>query len=143
MNAPTDIDDPRAPRRLAGSTRFDRYARPFTRFSGIALAVLVLTNVFTMMIWDGGVYRIDFNYMAQRWHSPVWRVWDLLLLWLAQLHGGIGLRAIIDDYSRKRATRLVLSTLLAVSMAFTLALGTYVLVTFDPNIPVPTTGSAR
>jgi succinate dehydrogenase / fumarate reductase membrane anchor subunit len=135
MSAPIDVDDPRAPRRRTGVARLDRYAWLFTRFSGIALAVLVLTNVFVTLIWDGGVYRIDFNYVAQRWHSPVWRVWDLLLLWLAELHGGIGLRTIVDDYSRKRVTRLVLNTLLAVSMTFILALGTYVLLTFDPNIP--------
>ena len=57
-----------------------------------------------------------------------------MLLWLAQLHGGNGLRTIIDDYSRKGSTRFWLNTLLALSMAFTLVLGTYVLLTFDPNI---------
>ncbi len=57
------------------------------------------------------------------------------MLWLAQLHGGNGLRTIIDDYSRKDSTRLVLNALLALSMTFTLVLGSYVLLTFDPNIP--------
>ena len=56
------------------------------------------------------------------------------MLWLAQLHGGNGLRTIIDDYTRKDSTRFWLNTLLALSMAFTLVLGTYVLLTFDPNI---------
>ena len=40
----------------------------------------------------------------------------------------------IDEYSRKDSTRLWLYTLLALSMTFTLVLGTYVLLTFDPNI---------
>jgi succinate dehydrogenase / fumarate reductase membrane anchor subunit len=61
-------------------------------------------------------------------------VWDLLLLWLAQLHGGNGIRTIIDDYSRKNITRFWLNALLTVSMVFTLMLGTYVLMTFNPNI---------
>lgn len=56
------------------------------------------------------------------------------MLWLAQLHGGNGLRTIIDDYSRKDATRFWLNSLLVLSMLFTLMLGTYVIVTFDPNI---------
>ena len=61
-------------------------------------------------------------------------IWDLALLWLAQLHGGNGLRTIIDDYSRKDSTRFWLNSLLLLSMGFTLVLGTYVLMTFDPNI---------
>ena len=70
------------------------------------------------------MYRIDFNYVAQRWSSPFWQTWDLLLLWLAQLHGGNGMRTIIADYARKDSTKFWLNTLLALSMLFTLVLGT-------------------
>ena len=104
------------------------------RFSGVALVVLAIGHLFIMLMWDNGVYRIDFNYVAQRWASPFWQFWDLALLWLAQLHGGNGLRTIIDDYSRKDSTRFWLNSLLLLSMGFTLVLGTYVLLTFDPNI---------
>ena len=95
---------------------------------------LVYLFVFIGLIWDGGVYRIDFNYVAQRWASPFWQTWDLLMLWLAQLHGGNGMRTIIADYSRKDSTKFWLNTLLALSVAFTLVLGTYVLLTFDATI---------
>ncbi len=134
MSTAAELDDPRAPRRRSGIPNFEKYAWLFMRFSGAALVVLALGHLFVMLVWDDGVYRIDFNYVAQRWHSPIWQVWDLLLLWLAQLHGGNGLRTIIDDYSRKQSTRVVLNTLLAVSMIFTLVLGSYVLLTFDPNV---------
>ena len=135
VSMPAELDDPRAPRRRAGIPNFEKYAWLFMRASGVALVVLALGHLFVMLMWDDGVYRIDFNYVAQRWHSPFWQLWDLLLLWLAQLHGGNGLRTIIDDYSRRESTRLVLNTLLVLSMVFTLVLGTYVLLTFDPNIP--------
>src|ERR1700733_6169229 len=131
---PASLDNPRAPRRRAGMPNFEKYAWLFMRFSGIVLVFLALGHLFVMLMADDGVYRIDFNYVAQRWHSPFWQTWDLLLLWLAQLHGGNGLRTIIDDYSRKDSTRFWLNPLLALSMAFTLVLGTYVLLTFDPNI---------
>lgn len=134
MSLATELNDPRSPRRWTGIRNFEKYAWLFMRFSGAALVVLALGHLFVMLMADGGVYRIDFNYVAQRWHSPFWQVWDLLLLWLAQLHGGIGLRTIIDDYSRKQSTRILLNTLLAVSIVFTLVLGSYVLLTFDPNI---------
>ncbi|HNF05683.1 MAG TPA: succinate dehydrogenase, partial [Mycobacterium sp.] len=62
------------------------------------------------------------------------QTWDLVLLWLAQLHGGNGMRTIIADYARKDSTRFWLNSLLAVSMLLVLVVGTYVLLTFDPNI---------
>ncbi|UXA08150.1 succinate dehydrogenase hydrophobic membrane anchor subunit [Mycobacterium sp. SMC-2] len=131
---PAGLDNPRSPRRRAGIGNFEKFAWLFMRFSGVALLFLAVGHLFIMLMVDDGVYRIDFNYVAQRWGSPFWQLWDLALLWLAQLHGGNGLRVIIDDYSRKDRTRFWLNSLLLLSMAFTLVLGTYVLVTFDPNI---------
>ena len=130
---PASLDNPRSPRRTS-KNNFELYAWLFMRFSGVALVMLALGHLFIMLIWDGGVYRIDFNYVAQRWASPFWQTWDLLLLWLAQLHGGNGIRTIIADYTRKDSTKFWLNTLLALSMAFTLVLGTYVLLTFDASI---------
>ncbi|MGE5693810.1 MAG: succinate dehydrogenase hydrophobic membrane anchor subunit [Candidatus Sericytochromatia bacterium] len=126
----TELEEPRSPRRQ----RFERSVWLFVRLSGIVLVILVLGHLFVTLMMDDGVYRIDFNFVAARWDSPFWRVWDLLLLWLALLHGGNGMRVVIDDYARKDSTRRWLKGLLAVSMTFTLVLGTYVLVTFDPNI---------
>jgi len=40
----------------------------------------------------------------------------------------------VNDYSRKDSTKFWLNTLLALSVAFTLVLGTYVLLTFDATI---------
>ena len=56
------------------------------------------------------------------------------MLWLAQLHGGNGLRTIIADYTRKDSTKFWLNSLLAVSMLLVLVVGTYTLLTFNPNI---------
>jgi succinate dehydrogenase / fumarate reductase membrane anchor subunit len=131
---PAGLDNPRAPRQRSGMPNFEKYAWLFMRFSGIVLMFLVAGHLFVMLMWQDGVYRIDFNYVAQRWHSPFWQIWDLLLLWLAQLHGANGMRTIIADYARTDSTRFWLNTLLAASMIFTLVLGTYVLLTFDPNI---------
>ena len=130
----TSLDDPRSPRHR----NFEKYAWLFMRLSGIVLVVLALGHLFVTLIIDDGVYRIDFNYVARQWYSPFWRVWDLLLLWLAQLHGGNGLRG---NHRRLCAQRLDPRSgsrrLLAVSMTVTLVLGTYVVVTFDPNVSCP------
>jgi succinate dehydrogenase / fumarate reductase membrane anchor subunit len=131
---PAGLDNPRAPRKRSAMPNFEKYAWLFMRFSGVVLVFLTLGHVFVGLMWENGVYRIDFNYVAQRWASPFWQTWDLLMLWLAQLHGGNGMRTIIADYARKDSTRFWLNTLLALSIVFTLTLGTYVLLTFDPNI---------
>ncbi|GGP59262.1 succinate dehydrogenase [Saccharothrix coeruleofusca] len=104
------------------------------RISGVALVVLVLGHLFIMNILDGGVHRINFGFVAGRWASPFWQFWDLLMLWLAQIHGGNGLRTVINDYARKDATRFWLKVLLFTSMVLVIGLGTYVIFTFDPNI---------
>ncbi len=131
---PASLDNPRSPRRRPGWANFEKYAWLFMRFSGVVLLFLVVGHLFIGLMWDGGVYRIDFNYVAQRWNSPFWQIWDLAMLWLAQLHGGNGLRTIIADYSRKDSTRFWLNSLLAVSMILVLLVGSYSLLTFNPTI---------
>ena len=131
---PASLGSPRAPHRHTGMPNFEKYAWLFMRFSGAVLIFLVVGHLFVMLMADDGVYRIDFNFVAQRWNSPFWQVWDVLLLWLAELHGGNGMRTIIGDYTRKDSTKFWLNALLATAMLFTLTLGTYVLLTFDANI---------
>ncbi len=96
------------------------------------LIVLVLGHMFIMLMLDGGVHRLNFAFVAGRWSSPFWQFWDLTMLWLAQLHGGNGLRTVIADYSRKDSTRFWLTTILVLSMILIMGLGTYVIFTFDP-----------
>ena len=134
VERPSHLAAPRSPRRAARSGNFELYSWLFMRLSGLALVVLVLGHMTIMLILDDGVQRINFAFVAGRWASPFWQVWDLSMLWLAQLHGGNGLRTVINDYARKDSTRFWLNTLLAVSMILIVGLGTYVIFTFDPSI---------
>ncbi|WP_447004376.1 succinate dehydrogenase hydrophobic membrane anchor subunit [Saccharothrix isguenensis] len=129
------LDKPRSPRRPAARrSNFELHSWLFMRISGVALVVLVLGHLFIMNVLDGGVHRINFAFVAGRWASPFWQFWDLAMLWLAQIHGGNGLRTVINDYARKDTTRFWLKVLLYVSMVLIISLGTYVIFTFDPNI---------
>lgn len=116
------------------SGNFEMYAWIFMRVSGLALVVLVLGHLFIMNILDGGVQKVNFAFVAGRWSSPFWQGWDLLMLWLAQLHGTNGLRTIINDYATRDATRFWLKMLLYASTVLVVGLGTLVIFTFDPNI---------
>jgi succinate dehydrogenase / fumarate reductase, membrane anchor subunit len=106
----------------------------FMRISGIVLVVLVLGHLLIMNILDGGVQRINFGFVAGRYASPFWRMWDLLMLWLAELHGTNGLRTIINDYAERPHTRFWLKMLLYSSAVLVVALGTLVIFTFDPTL---------
>ncbi|WP_127783894.1 succinate dehydrogenase hydrophobic membrane anchor subunit [Rhodococcus sp. X156] len=135
----TSVAAPRAPhpgykQHRPAKTNFEMYGWIFQRVSGLALLVLVLGHLLIMNVLDGGVHRINFAFVAGRWSSPFWQTWDLLMLWLAELHGANGLRIVINDYARKDSTRFWLQTLLAVSVVLVVVLGTYVIFTFDPNI---------
>ncbi|GHG17784.1 MULTISPECIES: succinate dehydrogenase hydrophobic membrane anchor subunit [Amycolatopsis] len=130
------LDKPRSPKRPAARrSNFELYSWLFMRISGMALIILVLGHLLIMNILDGGVHRINWGFVAGRWASPFWQFWDLLMLWLAEIHGGNGLRVIIDDYARKDSTRFWLKIVLYVSMVLILAVGTMVIFTFDPNMP--------
>jgi succinate dehydrogenase / fumarate reductase, membrane anchor subunit len=129
------LDKPRAPRRPAARrSNWELASWLFMRLSGLALVILVLGHLLIMNILDGGVHRINWGFVAGRWSSPFWQFWDLSMLWLAELHGGNGLRTIINDYARKDQTRFWLKMALYVSMVLILALGTFVIFTFDPNM---------
>ena len=115
-------------------SNFELYSWLFMRISGIVLVFLVLGHLFIMNMLDGGVQRINFAFVAGRWASPFWQIWDLTMLWLAMLHGTNGLRTIINDYAERDQTRFWMKMLLYVSSGFIILLGTLVLFTFDPNI---------
>ena len=128
------LDRPRSPQRLGSRSNFEMYSWVFMRVSGVVLVFLVLGHLVIMNILDGGVQRINFAFVAGRWSSPFWQVWDLLQLWLAMLHGANGLRVIINDYAGRDRTRFALKALLAIATVFTVVLGTLVIFTFDPNL---------
>ncbi|MEU7600790.1 MULTISPECIES: succinate dehydrogenase hydrophobic membrane anchor subunit [unclassified Streptomyces] len=139
-----DVDNPapyiEAPRKRTGKTprstrgNFEMVAWLFMRLSGIVLVVLVIGHLLIQLVLDGGVSKIGFAFVAGRWASPFWQVWDLLMLWLAMLHGANGLRTVINDYAERANTRLWLKGLLYTATVFTILLGTLVIFTFDPNI---------
>lgn len=129
---PASLDAPRAPRGLSRSN-FEKWAWLFMRFSGMFLIILTIGHMFIMLAWDDGVHRINATFVAERWANPFWQVWDLTMLWLAELHGANGLRTVISDYARKDSTRFWLNFLLALSMILVLVLGTYALLTFGAS----------
>jgi succinate dehydrogenase / fumarate reductase membrane anchor subunit len=131
MSAPT-IPSPRSPYKARRGGSFELNSWLFMRGSGVLLVVLVLGHLFVNLMVGRGIHAIDFAFVAGKWANPFWQVWDLSMLWLAELHGMNGLRTIINDYATRPQTRLVLTTLLYFSALVVIVLGTLVIFTFDP-----------
>ena len=130
------IEAPRSKpvRRAKSRGSFEMNAWLFMRISGMVLVVLVLGHLLIMNVLDGGVQRINWGFVAGRWASPFWRIWDLLMLWLAELHGTNGLRTVINDYAERPQTRFWLKMMLYASAVLVVSLGTLVIFTFDPTL---------
>ncbi len=113
----------------SGRERFWWY---FMRLSGLALVFLALGHMFIMHVLvelTGG--EVDFAFVQSRWGTPFWRIYDLLLLVLAFVHGANGARVVVSDYvSHRRARGLIIGVLLAVSGIW-LVLGMLVIALFD------------
>ena len=128
------LDRPRSPYRRTKSTRsnYELYSWVFMRLSGVLLVALILTHLFVNLVVGDGINQVDFAFVAGKWANPFWQVWDLLMLWLAMLHGTNGVRVIINDYAERDATRMWLKLALYVAFGVVVVLGTLVIFTFDP-----------
>lgn len=109
------------------------YSWYFFRVSGLLLVVLALGHFLIMHAWNS-ILDVDYRFVAGRWASSWWRVYDWLLLVLALLHGFNGLRVVVNEYVRHRGLWRVAQTAVAGLTAAFLLAGTYVLVAFRPAI---------
>jgi succinate dehydrogenase / fumarate reductase membrane anchor subunit len=105
----------------------------FMRVSGVVLLFLAVGHVLIMHVFDGGVGRVNFAFVATRWQSPFWRSWDWMLLSLALLHGINGLRVVVMDYVRPVAWRFLVNMLFYVIGFSLFVVGTVIVFTFDPS----------
>ncbi|WP_243077026.1 succinate dehydrogenase hydrophobic membrane anchor subunit [Microbacterium sp. SS28] len=132
MTADT-IADPRAPRTTPRKgANLEKWGWIYMRASGVLLVVLIFGHLFVNLVLGEGVKQIDFAFVAGKFATPFWQWWDVLMLWLALIHGANGMRTIVNDYVGHERTRRVLVWALWLSAAFLILLGTLVVFTFDP-----------
>jgi succinate dehydrogenase / fumarate reductase, membrane anchor subunit len=112
---------------------FELWAWLFMRISGLALLFLAVGHVLIMHVLDEGVDRVDFAFIQLRWASLFWKTWDWLMLVLALLHGVNGLRMIVLDSVRPAGAQRTINGFFVILGAVLMALGTIIVVTFDPS----------
>ncbi|GAA4348249.1 succinate dehydrogenase hydrophobic membrane anchor subunit [Microbacterium rhizosphaerae] len=124
-----------APSRRRGSN-LEKWGWIYMRASGVLLVVLIFGHLFINLVAGEGVRQIDFAFVAGKYATPFWQWWDVIMLWLALIHGANGMRTIVNDYVMHAGTRRVLVWALWLAAAFLILLGTLVVFTFDPCLGV-------
>ncbi|MFI8594471.1 succinate dehydrogenase hydrophobic membrane anchor subunit [Microbacterium sp. NPDC078428] len=130
---------PRSPRPVAPRRRgvnLEKWGWIYMRASGVVLIVLIFGHLFVNLMLGEGISGIDFGFVAGKLANPFWQWWDVLMLWLALIHGANGMRTITNDYVTNPTARKVLVWAIGLSAAFLIILGTLVVFTFDPCIGV-------
>ena len=101
----------------------------FMRLSGLALVFLALIH-FTITHIVNDVVETDYDFVAERWHNPAWRLFDWLLLVLALGHGVNGLRWIVDDFVRSPGRRKAVKAVLYGVTGVLVIVGTFTILAF-------------
>jgi succinate dehydrogenase / fumarate reductase membrane anchor subunit len=104
----------------------------YMRVSGAVLVVLIFGHLFINLVTGDGVRQIDFAFVAGKYATPFWQIWDVLMLWLALIHGANGMRTIVNDYVVHRTANRLTKYALVAATALLVLLGTLVVFTFDP-----------
>ncbi len=112
---------------------FEVYSWYFFRVSGILLLIFVMIHLVVMHLINN-VEVVDYRFISERWASPLWRTFDLILLFLALAHGINGVRTLIYDYIQSRGWRLFSLSAMYTTLAFFLLIGAQVIFTFQPVI---------
>jgi len=74
------IEQPNAPRSRKGA-QWEKRAWIFMRVSGIILVGMIIGHLMVNLVLpERGVKSIDFAFVAGKWASPFWQVYDGILL---------------------------------------------------------------
>ncbi len=128
------LDAPRSPVRPARrkGVNWEKWGWIYMRVSGVVLVVLIFGHLFVNLMVGDGVKAIDFAFVGGKWSDPFWQWWDVAMLWLALIHGGNGMRTLVNDYARGPKLRLAFKGAIFAAVAILILLGTLVVFTFDP-----------
>ena len=130
----TTIEAPRTPTRPARSkgVNWEKWGWVYMRVSGVLLVVLIFGHLIVNLVLGQGIKAVDFAVVAGKWADPLWQVWDGLMLWLALIHGGNGMRTLVNDYAYNRTVNRILKWAIGAAVVVLIVLGTLVIFTFDP-----------
>ncbi|NQX04184.1 succinate dehydrogenase hydrophobic membrane anchor subunit [Rathayibacter sp. VKM Ac-2856] len=122
---------PIVPTRSSG-TNWEKWGWIYMRASGVVLIVLIFGHLIFNLLLGEGIKAIDFGFVGGKLANPFWQWWDVAMLWLALIHGGNGMRTLVNDYATSPLLARVFKGGILVSVVVLIALGTYVVFGFNP-----------
>jgi succinate dehydrogenase / fumarate reductase membrane anchor subunit len=130
----TEFRVTRSGRAKPSSAGFELAVWYLMRLTGLGLFVLALAHyLITHVVFDPAVQTAEWIAQA-RWASIAWRTLDWLMLVMVLFHAFLGMRIVVQDYTRG-GLRTVLMMALYLSALVLFAMGTMVVVT----LPFPET----
>jgi succinate dehydrogenase / fumarate reductase membrane anchor subunit len=92
------------------------------RYSGILLIPLVWIHVLIQDVLVGA-HAIDLDYVAMRWATLGWRIYDIALLAFAFAHGMNGFRGVLEDYVTNPTRLRIINSVLFLAWVIISAVG--------------------
>lgn len=128
------IAAPRTPHTPTSSsgTNWEKWGWIYMRASGVVLIVLIFGHLIYNLLLGDGIKAIDFGFVGGKLANPFWQWWDVLMLWLALIHGGNGMRTLVNDYATSPLLARAFKGGIFVAVVALIALGTWVVFAFDP-----------
>lgn len=117
-------------RKVQVQSNLERWAFLFMRVSGIALLVLAVGHMMIQHVLNSSS-NLTIMFVAERWNLWGWKVFDMLLLAFAYMHGMNGFRNVLEDYIHNRRTVKIINTILVVFAAITILWAGFAIASFD------------
>lgn len=119
-------------RKVAVPSNMERRAFMFMRLSGALLLVLAVGHMMLQHVFNSSA-NLTIQFVAERWNSWGWKLYDFLLLIFAIPHGFNGLRNVLGDYIHKESTMRTVSIIIAIITIVTIIWAGIGLAAFDPS----------
>jgi succinate dehydrogenase / fumarate reductase membrane anchor subunit len=119
-------------RQIKPRKNFESYAFLFMRLSGVLLLLLAVGHMMLQHVLRD-VHNLTLQVVQDVWRSWGWRVYDLMLLIFAIVHGFNGLRQVLQDYIHKPGTVKIIGYVLVVLIVLTIIWSAVAIFTFDSD----------
>ena len=119
-------------RQIKPRKNFESYAFLFMRLSGVLLLLLAVGHMMLKHVLRD-VHNLTLQVVQDVWRSWGWRVYDLMLLIFAIVHGFNGLRQVLQDYIHKPGTVRIIGYVLVVLIVLTIIWSAVAIFTFDSD----------
>lgn len=126
-------------RKVQVQSNFERFAFLFMRVSGILLLFLAVGHMIIQHVLNSST-NLSIIFVAERWNSWGWKVYDMLLLIFAYFHGMNGFRNILEDYIHNRSAIKIINILLAVFAVITIIVAGFAIAAFNPEAIIQAAG---